>query len=92
MIRKLDLEQRALAVAPEVSLRWIDDSKLGNEQNSTLASLCSYSCCSWGPSSSSLGLTSKPSHDCARDERHSTGGRGGRTLRATSGEPQKRGH
>jgi hypothetical protein len=31
MIRKLDLEQRALAVAPEVSFRWTDDSKLGNE-------------------------------------------------------------
>ena len=31
MIGKLDLEQRALAVAPEVSLRWTNDSKLGNE-------------------------------------------------------------
>jgi hypothetical protein len=31
MMRKLNLEQRALAVAPEISLRWIDDSKLGNE-------------------------------------------------------------
>jgi hypothetical protein len=31
MIRKPDVEQRALAVAPEISLRWIDDSKLGNE-------------------------------------------------------------
>ncbi len=31
MIRKLDLEQRALAVAPEVSFRWTDDSKPGNE-------------------------------------------------------------
>jgi hypothetical protein len=31
MIRKLDLEQPALAVAPEVSFGWTDDSKLGNE-------------------------------------------------------------
>jgi hypothetical protein len=37
MIRKLDLEQHALAVAPEVSLRWTNDSKLGTEQNSTSA-------------------------------------------------------
>jgi hypothetical protein len=34
MIRKLDLEQRALAVAPEVSFRW-------TEQN-TISALC---CC-----------------------------------------------
>jgi len=30
-MRKLDLQQCALAVAPEVSFRWTDDSKLGNE-------------------------------------------------------------
>jgi hypothetical protein len=32
MIRKLDLEQRALAVAPEVSFRWTDDSKLATNR------------------------------------------------------------
>jgi hypothetical protein len=41
MMRKLDIEQRALAVAPEVSFRWTDDSKRGNEQNSTPAWCCS---------------------------------------------------
>jgi len=56
MIRKLDIEQRALVVAPEVSFRWTDDSKLRNEQNSTSAW-----CCSWRSarlsSSSWRGLT-----------------------------------
>jgi hypothetical protein len=42
MMCKLNLEQRALAVVPEVSFRWTDNRKLGNEQN-----LTSASCCSW---------------------------------------------